>query len=189
MIEEFKRWLSELGSNAVSRKNSIYAETGVRPKWDNRTKNTEIKKRFSEEALKIPGILPRSSSDRKAREWLYDMIWRKFDEDNDFIGVLLVMEIELSDMKKSGLVYDFNKVLQSDAEYKLFVCQQRTLAESVQVLGSLRAAAEKYDTRVKSSILLSCWCWETAEFSFDNFIVSPQHQRVHLVAEMLGLDE
>ncbi|KAF3983160.1 MAG: hypothetical protein HFP78_00150 [Methylococcales symbiont of Hymedesmia sp. n. MRB-2018] len=173
MINEFKDWFNELGTNAIKRKKAIVLKTGKKPKWTSKTKNKEIKEKFTKEGLLIKGIKPRSSNDRKAREWLYDLIWREFDSDNNFIGVKLVMEIELSEMKESGLIYDFNKILQSDADYKVFVFQQKTEEESKKLFAKLQKSSEVYKSKVKSSFLLCCWCWKTGTFIFKDFNILP----------------
>ncbi len=173
MIEDFKKWFEDLGNNALKRKADITAKTGKRPKWTNTVKNKEIKEKFTEKGLSIKGIHPRSSSDKKAKEWLYDLIWREFDDENNFIGVMLAMEIELSDMNKKGLIYDFNKILQSDSNYKVFVCQQKTLSETNNIIAILNNAAMKYKTKVEAELLIACWCWDSESFIFDNSKLLP----------------
>lgn len=169
MINEFKDWFIELGEHAIKRKNVTAFETGKRPKWTNTVKNKEIKERFLVEGRRLEGIKPRSSADRKAREWLYDLIWREFDSENNFVGVRLAMEIELSDMKESGLIYDFNKLLQSDSKYKIFVFQQQTNEQADNLFKKFRYRTELYNHKVKSHFLLSCWCWDSGTFIFNEF--------------------
>jgi hypothetical protein len=169
LIVNFKDWFNKLGANAIKRKKAIALKTGKEPKWTRKTKNKEIKEKFTNEGRLIEGIKPRSSNDKKAGEWLYDFIWREFDSDNNFIGVKLVMEIELSDMKERGLMYDFNKILQSDAEYKVFVFQQKTEKESTKLLAKLKNSSEMYKNKVNSDFLLCCWGWETGTFLFEDF--------------------
>jgi len=57
-------------------------------------------------------------------EWLYDMVWYKEGENNLLARVPLVMESEwgrtLGDVK-----YDFEKLLLSNAELRLMVCQAK----------------------------------------------------------------
>jgi hypothetical protein len=168
MIEDFKAWFNELGDYAIKRKKDVTLRTGKLPKWTNTVKNKEIKEKFSREGLLIEGVKPRSSANRKAREWLYDLIWREFDSENNFVGVKLAMEIELSDMKERGLVYDFNKLLQSDSDYKVFVFQQKNKEQSEYLFMQLAGRSGAYKHKVKSSILLCCWCWETGTFLFSD---------------------
>ena len=167
MVEDFKRWFVELGDHAISRKNDIALKTGKRPKWKNSVKNKEIKEKFSHEGRRIEGLRPRPSSDRKAGEWLYDLIWREFDSKNNFVGVKLAMEIELSDMRESGLVYDFNKLLQSDSDYKIFVFQQQTKEKAEYVFKQLRLRSESYNHKFKSTFLQCCWSWDSGAFLFN----------------------
>lgn len=173
MIEDFKCWFNELASAAIKRKDDVELKTGKRPKWNNKVKNKEIKKIFTDKGLLLKGIKPRSSNDKKAREWLYDLIWREFDSDKHFTGVKLAMEIELSDMTLGGLIYDYNKLLQSDAEYKVFVFQQKTIHDSEELFNKLELCSNNYNNRVKSKFLLSCWCWQTSTFIFTEFTVKP----------------
>jgi len=173
MIDEFKLWFNELGVNAIERKKAIKLKTGKSPKWKSKVKNKEIKEKFTLNGLNIKGIRPRSSNDRKAKEWLYDLIWREFDDNKNFIGVKLAMEIELSDMKERGLIYDFNKIIQSDAEYRVFVFQQKTKNDSELLFEKLQSCSDNYVQKVKSNFLLSCWCWETGSFIFKEFDTSP----------------
>jgi len=173
LINNFKTWLNELAVIATKRKDAIELKTGKRPKWNNKVKNKEIKEKFTNEGLLLKGIKPRSSNDRKAREWLYDLIWREFNSDDYFTGVKLAMEIELSDMKVGGLSYDYNKLLQSDAEYKVFVFQQRTVDDSEKLFNKLELCTNNYKNRVESTFFLSCWCWETGSFLFKDLRVKP----------------
>ncbi|WP_144407566.1 hypothetical protein [Gynuella sunshinyii] len=172
MIEDFKCWLNELGTKAIERKNTQLKNTKRQP-WKNKTKNQDIKKIFTDNGRLIEGIKPRSSNDRKAREWLYDLIWREYDSENNFIGVCLAMEIELSDMKFSGLIYDYNKLLQSDSKYKVFVFQQKEEVASDKIFHKLELCTKKYKSRVESEFLLSCWCWNTGTFKFKQIEVKP----------------
>lgn len=54
-------------------------------------------------------------------EWLYDMIWYKNNADGHLETVDLVLESELN-RSESHLKYDFEKILISNAKYKIFVC-------------------------------------------------------------------
>jgi len=174
LINNFKTWLDELAIIAIKRKNTIELRTGKRPKWKNKIKNKEIKEKFTNEGRLIPGIKPRSSNDRKESEWLYDLIWREFDPDNHFIGVKLVMEIELSDMKENGLIYDYNKLLQSDAEYKIFIFQQKTVSNAEMLFNKFESCTKNYKNKIESTFFLSCWCWDTSTFLFKDFKVKPK---------------
>lgn len=173
MLKDFTAWLDDIAEVANKRKHQIELKTGKRPKWNNRVKNKEIKERFSLEGLKTKGIRPRSSSDRKAREWLYDLVWREYSESGYFMAVKLAMEIELSDMKLKGLIYDYNKLLQSDAEYKIFVFQQKTVIDSKSIFEELATRTKEYSSRVSAEVLLCCWCWETATFHYKEIRTVP----------------
>ncbi|EJG1894794.1 MULTISPECIES: hypothetical protein [Vibrio] len=171
MISEFMSWFDELGTSAMERKKQAQLKSGIRPKWNNTLKNKEIKLMFSERGKHISGIRPRSSVDKKAKEWLYDLIWREFDSESNFIGVKLSMEIELSDMKLKGLRYDFNKLLQSDSEYKVFVFQQKTQVDADYIVYELTKSLSAYKHKSSSNYLLTCWCWETGTFLHHDMLV------------------
>lgn len=54
-------------------------------------------------------------------EWIYDLIW--FTEKDDILlSVPLVLESEISDRTKKGLRFDFEKLLISKSENKIFIC-------------------------------------------------------------------
>ncbi len=169
MIEDFKRWFVELSDDAKARKIASSLETGTRQKWTNPVKNKEIKEKFSREGLRIEGVKPRSSADKKAGEWLYDLIWREFDSENNFVSVMLAMEIELSDMAERGLVYDFDKLLQSDSEYKIFVFQQQTKVQAEHLFNRFRLRSESYNHKLESIFLFCCWSWDSGTFLFNEF--------------------
>ena len=102
--------------------------------WKSPIKNKEIKEAF---AKKAPDYECQCRPDIKKREWLYDLVWRKFDS-GDYLSTLLAMEIEVSAGYK-GVVYDFNKLLQSDAKLKIMVFQQKTVEEGEDILNKLNS--------------------------------------------------
>ncbi len=61
---------------------------------------------------------PSSYSNR----WLFDLCWYKNNSEDCLEEVSLVLECELSDRNIRGLKYDFEKILQSNSEHKVFIC-------------------------------------------------------------------
>jgi hypothetical protein len=55
-------------------------------------------------------------------EWLYDLVWYKENKVGQLSEVVLIAESEWGKNWKS-IKYDFEKLLQSDATYKLMICQ------------------------------------------------------------------
>ncbi len=55
-------------------------------------------------------------------EWLYDLIWYTKDSRNNTLTVPLVLESEISDRTERGLKFDFEKLLLSKSEFKVFIC-------------------------------------------------------------------
>jgi hypothetical protein len=55
-------------------------------------------------------------------EWLYDLVWYKNNSEDNLEKVVLVLESELSDRSERGLKYDFEKLLCSNADYRVFIC-------------------------------------------------------------------
>jgi len=170
MIEDFKLWFKELELKAITVK-KLKAKDPTKWKkeiWKAPEKNKQIKEKFTLEG-RILGYRPRSSFDRKAREWLYDLIWREFDNDGFLINVPLAMEIELSDKKEKNIRYDFNKLLQADSEYKVFVFQQKSVKSSDEMLLPFEKVARKYKSKISSKYLICCWCTSKNEFMFNDF--------------------
>lgn len=172
LIEEFKQWFVEIGNHAIDIKKVKAREKGDGSKWKKEIwtspdKNKSIKSRFRDEGEKR-GYKSRPSYKTNAGEWLYDFIWREFDESNHLKRVVLSMEIEVSD---KYLKYDFNKLLQSDSIYKIMVFQVKYVKEVEEVFLSLQSAISAYQTCVDSQYLLVGWCTSENNFMFKDITV------------------
>lgn len=170
MIKLFQQWFLEIRENAVQEKIEKAKAKGDETKWKNEIwssprKNNDIKARFRDEGEKL-GFKSRPSYKTNAGEWLYDFVWREFDEQNNLKKVVLTMEIEVSD---KYFKYDFNKLLQADSEYKIMVFQVKSTQELEDVFSSLHSAIQAYESRVKSYYLLVGWCTSENNFSFKDF--------------------
>lgn len=173
MIEEFKQWLIEIQEAALAHKREQALAAGDVTKWKrfiwtSTNKNKAIKARFRDEGAER-GYRSRPSYKTGAGEWLYDFVWREFDENNDLLKVVLTMEIEVSESKIPSLLYDFQKLLQADSEYKIFVFQTETEADVLAAMDALKAAAQHYQSKSESKFLLCGWSTQLNLFSFDEF--------------------
>ena len=166
MLNQFKQWLHEVGEAANTIKRETKARGEVVKPWYARQKNIDIKKRFHDEG-KARGYT--SNSSNHGGERLYDFRWAEIDKDNNLLGVVLAMEIEMSDNKEYLNRYDFKKLLQADSVYKVLVFQLDTEKEILQAMQQLKDAAEKYKFRCDSEFLLCCWSTVKGEFIFDEF--------------------
>lgn len=102
---------------------------------------------------------------------MYDFALREFDEKNRLVSIYLAVEIELSDSKLGGLVYDFNKLLQSDAPYKGFIFQQKDELAFSEILDNLEATLGRYNHRINSEFLISCWITSKYQFVCEQYVV------------------
>lgn len=84
------------------------------------------------------------------------------------------MEIELSDSDEYLHRHDFNKLLQADAAYKVFVFQMKMPGEIDAAMVMLTEAALKYQSRSRSDFLLCAWCTSLNTFMFQRFVAEPR---------------
>lgn len=173
MIEDFKSWIIEISDNAIDEKKAKARSKGDESKWQREIwsspeKNKAIKSKFMLEGEKL-GYRTRPSRTTNAREWLYDFVWRRFDEHGNFVGVDLAMEIEVSDMNTGGIRYDFNKLLQSDSKYKILVFQLKTEPEVVSAIDALHTSSMAYSSKVAAEFLICGWITSKNIFEFKAF--------------------
>ncbi|MCG7530673.1 hypothetical protein MHM98_04785 [Psychrobium sp. MM17-31] len=173
MIETFKQWFLEIRQQAIDTKKQKAQAKGDESKWRHEIwaspqKNKDIKTRFAIEG-DARGFKARPSHLTNAGEWLYDFVWREFDDENNLKRVVLTMEIEVSDYH---FRYDFNKLLQADSEYKIMVFQVKTPTEIEEVFDSLQRSVDAYQSKVTCHYLLVGWCTSLNEFSFRDFQVN-----------------
>ncbi|WP_141201889.1 MULTISPECIES: hypothetical protein [unclassified Marinobacter] len=169
MLDTVKDWLEDLAIVANHKKEQARIN-GEGYTWYSSQKNKDIKRKFSQEGEKLASngrrIAARSSGDSTGGEWLYDFTLREFDENNRFFGVPLAAEIELSDPKPRGLIYDFNKLLQSDADNKVFIFQQKYAFEFKNMIRYFDSSFYAYNHKLKSKFLVACWLTSKYEFTY-----------------------
>ncbi len=171
MIDNFQKWIDELGKNAVQEKRDKAKAAGDETKWGQyywyaTDKNKAIKAKFMDEGKKL-GYESRYLTN--PGEWLYDFIWREFDEDSNFTRVILAMEIEMSDMKERHIKYDFDKIVQADSDYKVMVFQMNTLDEVETIFTHFEKSATHYRSAFQSEYLLCGWVTSLNQFKFHPF--------------------
>ncbi|KAF3984804.1 MAG: hypothetical protein HFP81_00270 [Methylococcales symbiont of Hymedesmia sp. n. MRB-2018] len=135
--------------------------------WHSPQKNKDIKLRFSIEGEKL-GYRPRPYKQNNAGEWLYDFVWRKFDESGNLLSVDLTMEIEVSDTDIKKIKYDFNKLLQSDSKYKILIFQLKKESDIINALVEFSDSVKSYNSKVSSEYLLCGWCTSLNRFIFND---------------------
>jgi hypothetical protein len=177
MIEEFKEWMIGIQEDALARKREKAKAKGDESKWRSEIwkspdKNRDIKLKFQLEGDKRH-YKSRPSSETKAGEWLYDFVWRQFDEEGNLLCLKLAMEIEVSDMNERGIKYDFNKLLQADSDYKVLVFQLKTGDEVSSALSNFEKAAMAYNSKFSSDFLLCGWSTSLNKFAFSSFSTAP----------------
>ncbi len=175
MIDNFKKWLLEIQDAALGEKVKKASDKGDASRWKKEIwtspeKNKAIKAKFRDEGVQL-GYRSRPSYKTGASEWLYDFVWRKFDDDNYLQEVVLAMEIEMSDRDIKPLLHDFTKLLQSDARYKIFVFQQKTEDDVGAMIEQLTMTAQRYSTKLPAEYLLCGWSTALNQFTFSDFTV------------------
>jgi hypothetical protein len=176
MIDEFKKWLEQVQEEAIATKKSSAKDPANWKKeiWLSPKKNEDIKRKFRDEMEKLGNngkqvYFSRPSYKAKTGEWLYDFVSRRLDDEKNLIEVFLTMEIELSNPNECEHRYDFNKLLQSDSLYKIFVFQLKSELNVKNAMTELKKAAGKYRFRSDSDFLLCGWSTSENKFFFDQF--------------------
>ena len=167
-------WLIErLGRvqyEAIERKKVLAAEKHSgdtsqwkREIWPSPDKNRDIKTALAEEGQRLGfQVLPAGSRG----EWLYDLVWRRLDANRNLIGMPLAVEIEVSDSRLWGIRYDFNKLLQAQADHKLMVFQVQTQEEVEAVFERLQESIDVYPHGIPCRYLLCGWSTQQNAFHF-----------------------
>lgn len=182
MIESFKEWFSDIREEAIKDK-KVKAkikgdETAWKKEiWKSPEKNKVIKNKFRDEGFKL-GYKSRPSYVTGAGEWLYDFVWRKFDESGNLKNVILTMEIEMSNLHESEKKHDFNKLLQADSQYKVMVFQSKSKKDTLTALEKFENAAKVYNSKSESKYLLCGWCTSKNEFIFSDFTIAVPTTRI-----------
>lgn len=136
--------------------------------WLSPDKNRDIKTALAEEGQRLGfQVLPAGSRG----EWLYDLVWRRLDANRNLIGMPLAVEIEMSDNRLWGIRYDFNKLLQAQADHKLMVFQVQTQEEVEAVFESLKESIDVYPCVSPCRYLLCGWNTQQNAFNFREYTI------------------
>lgn len=155
---------------AIERKKALAAENNggdssqwKREIWKSPYKNREIKAALAAEGQRLGfQVLPAGNRG----EWLYDLAWRRLDANRNLIGIPLAVEIEVSDNHLWGIRYDFNKLLQAQADHKLMVFQVQTQDEVEKTFARLEESIQVYPHAAPCRYLLCGWSTQQNIFWF-----------------------
>lgn len=169
-IKSVQSWLTDLEIKANESKRKAIAGGADKFVWYSKEKNKDIKEKFAVEGKKLSSnYLSRSSGGSAGGEWLYDFTLRELDEEKNLISIPLVAEIELSDSKSGGLIYDFNKLLQADSSVKVFIFQQKNEAEFKEIFAGIQVSLNLYKHRTNGQYLVACWITSEYRFIFKSY--------------------
>lgn len=131
--------------------------------WKSPTKNGDIKAALVTEGQRLGfQVLPAGNRG----EWLYDLVWRRLDANRNLTGMPLAVEIEMSDNRLWGIRYDFNKLLQAQADHKLMVFQVQTSEEVEATFARLEESIQVYPHAAPCRYLLCGWSTQQNAFHF-----------------------
>lgn len=141
------------------------ADRGVR--WINK----QVKIRLGD--IAITNNLEVASSEHNG-EWLYDLVFYKKVGAN-LQDILLTMEVELSDRTEKGLKFDFEKLLFSTANHRIFLCLAQSNCHEDSILNVRSILEKSYNTfnsnKNPNPITLMIWDdYNTGEIYVDQLI-------------------
>lgn len=161
--------LDKVQSEAIRVKRAKDPDHWKRKIWRSPDKNRDIKAALLEEGERLGfQVLPSKSRG----EWLYDLIWRRLDGNRNVIGITLAVEIEVSDSRAGGIRYDFNKLLQAQADHKLMVFQVKTSEDIKQVCDRLVRSIRAFPHAHPCRYLLCGWSTQENAFHYREHSVS-----------------
>ena len=176
MLKVFRMWLEDVEANAVANKKESAKDPMLWKEeiWRAPSKDYDIKKKFRDEMEKLADsdgqkFFSKPSYETDTGDWLYDFVSRRLDKDKNLLEMYLAMEIEMSNPKECDSKYDFNKLLQADSRYKIFVFQHNSRENVLAGMTKLKDSAEKYSFRSDSDFLLCGWSTSDNKFFFDEF--------------------
>ena len=162
-----------------------WAPDGKWKVWHASMKNRSIKEKFAEEGKRLG--LRSHHSGRKNKEFLYDLCWVRRaardgeDKERRLAEVVLAMELEFSDTQlrhgvHGGIRFDFNKLLQSDAKYKVLCFQMPHLSSVKEAIEKLKEDAACYQSKSASDIFICGWAWKDGgrKFHCESISLSPK---------------
>jgi hypothetical protein len=137
-----------------------------RPEWTSRVK-TRIALIGEDRGYHIgaSGIEPGPC---RRPEWLYDLTWQDIGNDDQLVDLPLILE---SEWDRSGLLYDFNKLLVARSDHRIMVWSEgskRDFRARAKQLGVLASACKL--VRPGDRFLYCCWAESDDAFCFESFV-------------------
>jgi hypothetical protein len=137
-------------------------------KWrGNKIWTTKIKEILSNLGYDLNYI---SSSTYDGGEWLFDLIWFTNNQNGNFNELILAMESEWYRNWKE-INYDFNKLLTTNAIYKLMVCQSSVL-EKEGLLEKFQESLNDYNLGNKNERFLISIYNSDEESEFWHYVIT-----------------
>jgi hypothetical protein len=112
-----------------------------------------------------------SPAEGDERQWLYDLVWYRNNDNIRLEMVPLVLESEWS-MDEYEIRYDFEKLLLANSPVKVMVFQNR--GDTVEtVIEKLKLGIDEYQFQVQSVYILACYDWRRTCFDIRTFRKEP----------------
>lgn len=176
LLPWLRRALEEIEAQAIADKKARATDPAhwQREIWPSPEKNRAIKAMLAKEGERLGfQVLPSG----KRGEWLYDVVWRRLDGNRNIIGMPLAVEIEVSDSRLGGIRYDFNKLLQAQADHKLMVFQVKTPDEVQQAFQRLAQSIRAFPHAHACHYLLCGWSTQQNAFHYQEHSVAAELSR------------
>jgi len=133
---------------------------------------SEIKKQFtklarSERPEVTIATAESAIKNKDAGEWLYDLVWIKFDKNNHFmLSIELALESEWGNIDE--IYEDFQKLLQSKSKIKIMIFQTASSDKCKSLFSDLHKWYNKYNPKLigHEIYLAACWCNKEEQFEF-----------------------
>lgn len=111
-----------------------------------------------------------SSSSLDGGEWLFDLIWFTEKKNKNFNQLILAMESEWYPNWKD-IKYDFDKLLTTNATYKLMICQS-TESEKENLLNRFQESINDYELGVKNERFIISIYNSDEETEFWHYVIT-----------------
>jgi len=97
-------------------------------------------------------------------EWLFDMTWLHYSNDNRLLEVPLVLE---SEWAPGDVNDDFQKMLLARAHHRVMIFDRKTRDEAMEIVSDLVAQVEAFrGTQPNDRYLFAFWCSKSSKFDY-----------------------
>ena len=108
--------------------------------------------------------------ERENPEWLFDVVWLKYNKANELINSILVVESELNE-NDIEIDWDFQKLLLARAEHRVMIFQKKSMNDIHLKMDNFEEQIRKFNgTRSGDRYLFAGLDWNQGEFEFRLFI-------------------